>query len=294
MFEDSASRCSAQQTITRVLRQARQRIDPRDIPGFSATFGPKQGRGLTQKEVACLLGVSPKWYRNLELGKPLTYSKGFLESVRRLLKLDKDEWEAVWRLTQERPGYGPAPEPPAPGARPVPPAVRQFIDAQSWSAYAFDHRWDLLHCNAAALHDYPWMLYGTNVMSWVLTYPEARTQLVNWESDWALPMIAQLRYRVELWKDDLGLQKLVQTVISDPVARPLWDSPNLPVLPHPSATTTRRLYLPRQGVTEFEVTLLTLKIDDMAFSRLMVIVPADRGHHPGEPAMTSSTAARRH
>ena len=263
------------QTITRVLRQARARIDPRDVPGLAATFGCREGRGLTQKEVAHLLNVSVKWYRSLELGKPLTYSKGFLESVRRVLELNEDEWETVWQLTQGRPAPSSAAERSNPAVlRQVPSSVRRFIDAQNWPAYLCNRGWDLLHYNTAALRDYPWMLHGTNTMSWVLTYPEARTQLINWESDWAIPMIAHLRYHAELWKDDLGLQALVQTVRSDPTVRILWDSPHLPILPHASATTTRRLYLPRQGVAEFEVTLLAMRIDDTPFSRLVIIVPS--------------------
>ncbi|MER5822154.1 helix-turn-helix domain-containing protein [Streptomyces mirabilis] len=275
MPDSPSGRPAARQTITRVLRKARGRIDPRDIPGFAAACGTKEGAGLTQNEVARLLGVTPKWYRNLELGKPLTYSKGFLESVRRVLMLTDDEWETVWHLTQWRPAPDSDPEQPVRAAgNGFPAAVRQFIDAQSWATYVCDRRWDLLHYNAAALRDYPWILHGTNVMSWVLTYPEARTQLINWESDWAIPMIAQLRYHAELWKDDLGLQALVQTVHSDPSARSLWDSPHLPTLPHPSTAVTRRLYLPRQGLTEFDVTLLTIKIVDTPFRQLTIVIPS--------------------
>lgn len=265
---------SSHQTITRVLRQARGRLNPRDIPGFTATFGPKDGPGLTQSEVAHLLGVSTKWYRSLELGKPRTYSKQFLQAVRRVLKLNQEEWETVWRLTQGRPAPDTAPRPTTVDA--IPPSLRRFIDAQSWPAYLCNRRWDLLHYNSAALRDYPWILHGTNVMIWVLTYPEARTQLIDWERDWAIPMIAQLRYHAELWKEDFGLQTLVSEVLADPVARALWDSPDLPVMPHPSATATRKLYLPRRGAEEFEVLLLTMQVDDMPANRMMIVIPAEQ------------------
>ncbi|MEU8687692.1 helix-turn-helix domain-containing protein [Streptomyces sp. NPDC048665] len=274
MTDGSTGRPVAQQTITRVLRRARERIDPRDVPGLAAAFDCRGSRGLTQGQVAHLVDVSTKWYRNLELGKPKTYSKSFLESVRRVLELSEDEWETVWQLTHGRPAPRSAPESPDPAAgQQVPSALRRFVDAQSWPAYVYNHRWDLLHYNAAALRDYPWMLHGTNVMSWALTYPEARIQLINWEHDWAMPMIAHLRYHAELWKDDLGLQALVKTVRSDPAARALWDSPHLPTPPATTAST-RRLYLPRQGATEFEVTMLAMRIEDTPSSRLMSFVPS--------------------
>jgi transcriptional regulator with XRE-family HTH domain len=257
------------------LRRARERIDPGDVPGLVAAFGGKGGRGLTQAQVAQMVGVSTKWYRNLELGKPKVYSPRLLESVRRVLELDDAEWETVWQLAHARPASRSAPEPADPGVRrQVPSSVRRFVDAQSWPAYVCDRRWDLLYYNAAALRDYPWMLHGTNTMSWVLTYPEARIQLINWESDWAIPIAAHLRYQAELWKDDLRLQALVNSVRSDPTVRALWDSPHLPIVPHTSATTTRRLYLPRQGAKEFEVTLLAMQIDDTPFRRLVAIVPS--------------------
>jgi len=278
MFDGSADRPAARQTITRVLRRARERIDPRDVPGLSAVFDYSGGRGLTQAHVAHLVGVSTKWYRSLELGKPNSYSKDFLESVRRVLELTEDEWEAVWQLTYGRPVPRSAPASPDPTARQrVSSTVRRFIDAQGWPAYASNRRWDVLHCNAAALRDYPWMLHGANAMKWVLTYPEARIQLINWERDWATPMIAQLRYHAELWKDDLGLQALVETVRSDPRTRALWDSPDLPALPHASAASPRRLYLPRKGSAEFEVTLLAMRVDDAQFTRLVIFVPSAAG-----------------
>ncbi|MFD7409701.1 hypothetical protein ACFV7R_45530 [Streptomyces sp. NPDC059866] len=41
-----------------------------------------------------------------------------------------------------------------------------------------------------------------NVVEWVLTWPEARAQLINWQEDWALPPIAALRVNAEQWPHD--------------------------------------------------------------------------------------------
>ncbi|MER6526642.1 helix-turn-helix domain-containing protein [Streptomyces sp. NPDC001508] len=262
-------------TITRILRQARRRIDPRDIPGATAILGPQSSPGLTQDAVAQLLGVSTKWYRNLELGKPLTFSKAMLEGVRRLLALTEDEWETVWQLTYGRPASDTSADDPPAGARqPPPPVVKQFIESQPWPTYLRDHHWEVSIFNRAAGRDFPWMLYGTNVAVWVLTYPEARTQLIRWEEDWAIPMIAELRLEAERRSNDIGLQAIIRTVQSDPVARRLWDLPNLPAVSHPSAKHPRTLYLPRQGAKAFEISVLTMRVDDMPSYRLTVIIPA--------------------
>jgi len=266
-------------TMTRILRQARRRIDPGDIPGAAAVLGSRSHHGLTQNEVARLLGVSTKWYRNLELGKPLAYSKGFLEGVRRILALSEDEWDTVWQLAHGWPA-------PVNGARDStstdlreipPPPVRRFIEAQEWPAYLCDHRWNLVMHNRAASNHFPWMLYGTNVAVWTLAYPEARTQLIEWERDWALPMIAQLRLHAERWNDDFGLRSIIRTVQADPAIRRLWGSPHLPTISRPSATGPRRLYLPLQGKTQFEVSLVTMKVDDMPSHRLTLAIPGDEG-----------------
>ncbi|QDO51664.1 helix-turn-helix transcriptional regulator [Streptomyces sp. RLB3-5] len=278
MPTNDSSQPAPQATITRILRQARRRIDPRDIPGAVAALGPRNRPGLTQNEVAQLLGVSSKWYRNLELGKPLSYSKALLEGVRRILALTEGEWETVWQLTHGRPASDAAQESAFVDARQVPPPpVRRFIEAQRWPAYLCDHRWDLLFYNRAASSDFPWMLYGTNVMVWTLTCPEARTQLIRWEQDWATPMIVQLRLHAERWNGDVGLQAIIRTVQADPVARGLWNSPDLPATSHPGVTGTRKLYLPRQGTKEFEVSLLTMKVDDMPSHRLTIAVPNHDG-----------------
>ncbi|MFJ3212767.1 helix-turn-helix transcriptional regulator [Streptomyces flaveolus] len=269
---DEDNRNRPQPTVTRILRQARQRIDPRSIPEAVEAFGPRGRRGLTQREVAQLLGVSPKWYRNLELGKPLVYSKGLLEKVRRILALDEDEWEAVWQLTQ-RGSSAIAPGPPA-SRRVLPPAVQRFLDVQPWPVYICDHRWDLVAHNRSAAHDFPWMLDKANVMVWALTHVEARTRLVEWETDWAPALMARLQLQAELRKGDPGLQAVIRTVEADAVARRLWGSQSIPVVPHFSVTHRRRMLFPRRGNEPFTVSLLTAQIDDMPSCHMTALVPS--------------------
>ncbi|MGW1194459.1 MmyB family transcriptional regulator [Streptomyces sp. NPDC002536] len=117
------------------------------------------------------------------------------------------------------------------------------------------------------------MLHDVNVMEWVFTYPEARTQLINWESDWAMPMMAQLRLHAERWPADQRMKIVIDAIFADSTAKALWNSPKLPTLSHPPAAATRKLYLPRRGAKEFEVSLLTMKVDELSSCRLMTVRP---------------------
>ncbi|MGW5200772.1 MmyB family transcriptional regulator [Streptomyces spiralis] len=259
-------------TVTRVLRQARARCDTSNIPGFTATFGERSTLGITQEETARLAGVSRRWYNALESGRPANYSDGFLQAVRRILDLKADEWDIVYRVTR---GRAPTEAPVSPLTALVPDAVRELVEhSQTWALYLSDHRWDVLAYNAKTLEVFPWMMYGLNVMEWALTWPEARTQLIGWQDEWALPMIAQLRVHAEQYGSDQRLQAVISTVRSDPAARKLWDAPNLPNMTHPESHRPRRLYLRREGGKEFSVQFLAFTPAELPSCRLMAIKPS--------------------
>jgi transcriptional regulator with XRE-family HTH domain len=217
------SKAAEAPTISRILRQARARRDTSDIPGFSAAFGGRSRLGITQEEAAKLAGVSRRWYSALESGRPANYSDAFLQAVRRILDLTSDEWHIVYRLTR---GHAPAEAPVSPLTALLPDSVRDLvIHSEKWPLYVSDHRWDVLVYNPKILEIFPWMTYGLNVMEWALTWPEARTQLINWREEWAYPMMAQLRVHAEQYRGDQRLQEVIEVVHRDPVARKLWNSP---------------------------------------------------------------------
>ncbi|MEU6416000.1 MmyB family transcriptional regulator [Streptomyces spiralis] len=260
-------------TVTRVLRRARARCDTSNIPGFTAAFGDRTTAGITQEETARLAGVSRRWYNALESGRPANYSDGFLQAVRRILDLNSDEWDIVYRVTR---GRAPAEAPVSPLTALVPDTVRDLVEhSQTWALYLSDHRWDVLAYNAKTLEVFPWMMYGLNVMEWALTWPEARTQLIGWQDEWALPMIAQLRVHAEQYHNDHRLQAVISSVRSDPTARKLWDAPNLPSMTHPASHRPRRLYMRGKGGKEFAVRLLAFTPTELPSCRLMAIKPAD-------------------
>ncbi|MEW1599362.1 helix-turn-helix domain-containing protein [Streptomyces sp. NPDC093808] len=259
--------------ITHILRQARSRRDTSDIPGFAAAFGERSAPGITQEETAQLAGVSRRWYNALESGRPANYSDTLLQAVRRILDLTAEEWHVVYRVTR---GQTPTEAPVSPLTGLLPDAVRELVEhTQSWAFYLSDHRWDILAYNAKTLDIFPWMMYGLNIMEWALTWPEARTQLIDWQDEWALPMIAQLRVHAEQYRTDERLQAVIDTVRSDATARKLWDAPNLPSITHPASHRPRRLYLARQGGREFAVRFLAFTPMELPSCRLMAVTPAE-------------------
>ncbi|MFJ4828763.1 helix-turn-helix domain-containing protein [Streptomyces sp. NPDC088747] len=257
---------------TRILKQARARRNASDIPGFEAAFGTRGAPGITQSQAAQLAGVSRYWYGSLEAGRPGNYSDAFLHAVRRVLALSDEEWDIVYRVTR---GRAPEKAPVSHLSALLPETFRAFVEeSRTWAVYLNDKRWDVLAYNAKTLEYFPWMQYGLNVMEWALTWPEARRQLVNWEEEWAMPMMAQLRVHADEWRTDERMQAVTATVRADPVARKLWDSPDLPAMTHPSSERPRRLYLAGQGGQEFAVRFMAGAPLELPSYRVMVVMPA--------------------
>ncbi|MFC7908333.1 MmyB family transcriptional regulator [Streptomyces nigra] len=259
--------------LTRILRQARARRNTSDIPGFTSMFGAGSARGVTQAQTAQLAGVSRRWYNSLESGRPANYSDAFLHRIRAILALHDDEWAIVYRIAR---GRAPAATLGSPLNQLLPPALLALVEqSKTWGIYLSDQRWDVLACNEKIQEYFPWMGSGLNVVEWVLTRPEARAQLINWQTDWALPTIAALRVNAEQWPNDERLQEVIETVRLDPTARKLWNAPDLPAVSHPASSSPRRLYLPQQEDKEFAIRIVALTPMELPACRLIAITPAE-------------------
>lgn len=236
-------------------------------------FGASSPRGITQDQAAQLAGVSRRWYNSLESGRPKNYSDRFLHRIRAVLALDDEEWAIVYCITR---GRAPAATPESPLNQLLPPALRDLVEqSKTWGIYLSDQRWDVLACNEKIQEYFPWMGSGINVVEWVLTWPEARAQLINWQRDWALPTIAALRVNAEQWPNDKRLQEVIETVRLDSTARKLWNAPDLPAVSHPASSSPRRLYLPRQEDQEFAIRIVALTPMERPSCRLIAITPAE-------------------
>jgi transcriptional regulator with XRE-family HTH domain len=260
--------------LARLVRSWRERLNPLEIPGLIPAGSHRRKSHVSQEDLARLVGVSNVWYGKLERGEPAHYSADFLDRVAIALRLTGDERMVLhlYALGRE----------PVPRGRTstvvVTESLRQVVDRQSWPTYLSDEAWDVIAYNRKAKEWFPWLGNESNVMRWVFTYPEARQQLHDWATDWAPPMLAQMRVANARDQGNERLTRLIQEILQSDDARRMWASEPA-IYVHPDGDR-RGIYLPyRQELITVEIVALApLRAPNI---RLMMLVPAgDRPPHP--------------
>jgi transcriptional regulator with XRE-family HTH domain len=192
------------------LRSRRERIDPTQV-GLPKSRR-RRSRGLRREEVAVLAGVSPTWYTYLEQGRNIRPSPAVLDSLARVLLLTEDERHYMHMLVFGHP----------PRARTLPaPAVSmaemvgQLVECYGHGAhpmYVFDEIGDVLAWNDATAEWYTdfgrMPVDQRNMMWWVLTSPEARERLGNWEED-CRDVVARYRSYVAMRHNDPRISQFI-------------------------------------------------------------------------------------
>ncbi|MFG2289124.1 helix-turn-helix transcriptional regulator [Streptomyces sp. NPDC048595] len=195
-----------------------------EIPGllraWRAAAGRKLGRGkpLTQAEVAAELGVSVRWYRDVERGGPGRLSPATADRLAEVLLLGPDERMALRRFVA-----GGSPPTRASGALPTG-SLQALLDMQMpYPAYCTDGVWDLVACNQAMKEWFPWVHEPrANLLRWALASPEAREQFVHW-SEHATTYLAQLRFALAAMPGNAELSALRDELLRNPQCRRLWE-----------------------------------------------------------------------
>lgn len=252
--------------LARLVRSWRERLDPREIPGL-IIGNSRRKKMVSQEDMARLIGVSNVWYGKLERGEQLHYSDDFLDRAAIALRLHDDERMTLYLYSVGR-------EPVPRGRKStvvVTESVERIVKQQPWPTYISDNAWDIVAYNLHAKEWFPWVDYESNVMRWVFTYPEARQQLYNWETDWAPFMLAQMRVANAREPHNMRLANLIREILRvNKHARHLWESEPT-VYVHPDGDK-RKFYLPyHQEVVEVElVALAPLRATNF---RLMMLVP---------------------
>jgi transcriptional regulator with XRE-family HTH domain len=240
--------------LARLTRAWRMRLDPDGIP--LVRNRSRTGR-VTQEEIAQLAGISSVWYAKLERGEPANYSEDVLDRLSSTLRLGDGERHTLFLLAT-----GHEPPPRSQGRVSTVPLSNGFVrmvhDETRWPVYVSDQAWDVVLSNAMMRRWFPWVVEGheRNIMRWVFLAPEARIQLLNWETDWAPLMLAQMFYAHARRRDEPRLGSLIREILArNAFARNLWE--NRPaVYAHPDGDR-RTVCLPHLGrVVEVEIVAL--------------------------------------
>ncbi|MFE5870121.1 helix-turn-helix transcriptional regulator [Streptomyces roseifaciens] len=262
------------ESISRLLRAWRARVDARTVPELRGVF-PRPGRRLSQAHVARLTDVSEGWYRALEAGRRQDFSENFLLRVARALRLSEAETLTLFlAVCGRRPPGGLSREPGGSGG--LPHGVKALLEQQvSYPAYLSDVAWNIVAANSLMGEWFPWALRpGANLMRWALLDPEAREQMLDWENACARTYLAMLRVAANSNPDNAELRTLVRDILdADADCRRIWSEEH-DVVEHRDGDVFR-LQLPFHDGREVRVTshvLLPIQRPDLRF---VFITPAD-------------------
>ncbi|WP_165949889.1 helix-turn-helix domain-containing protein [Micromonospora sp. KC207] len=203
------------------VRAWRHRLSPDDHQAARRRRGRRSN--VTQEEIAEIVGVSVVWYSNLERGVRANYSDAFLDAAAEALRLDRYERELLYLLA-----VGRMPPPPSSADTTgvvLGPALRQFVEGQRWATYVLDRYARVVLHNEVCEAYYPWLRTDPSYPRWLFTDADARRRLVNWETDWAAPLLTQMRIARALHPQDAVIAALVDACLAtNPEARCLWNA----------------------------------------------------------------------
>ncbi|MEV4844944.1 helix-turn-helix domain-containing protein [Micromonospora matsumotoense] len=201
------------------VRAWRHRLSPDDHQVARRRRGRRSN--VTQEEIAETVGVSVVWYSNLERGVRANYSDAFLDAVSEALRLHRHERDLLYLLA-----IGRMPSPSPSGATDVlGAALRQFVEGQRWATYVLDRYARVVLHNEVCEAYYPWLRNDPSYPRWLFTDADARRRLVNWDTDWAAPLLTQMRIAQALHPQDTGIAALVDSCLeTNPEARGLWNT----------------------------------------------------------------------
>ncbi|WP_326772600.1 helix-turn-helix transcriptional regulator [Streptomyces sp. NBC_01445] len=212
------------------------------LRAWRARAGRKLGLGkpLPQVEVAAAVGMSERWYRDLERGATPRLDARTLTALAGALRLCADERATLFLFAA---GGEPFPAvSPADGVDLAP--LRRLLDLQpTQPAYLTDNAWNVLAHNEAMAEWFPWVqVPGANLIRWGLTDPEARQQLADWPRH-GRAYLAMLRYAMAQYPGHPELAEILLTALADPECRRIWDDG--PVIIANRDGHTFRLSIPR-------------------------------------------------
>ena len=201
------------------LKTRRAKISPTQV-GLSPGIR-RRTPGLRREEVAYLAGIGLTWYTWLEQGRPISVSKQVIESLSRVLLLDKHERIHLFTLakqplTADIPAYQGS----------VSQTIQHVLDnLVLCPSFVMDQRWNVIAWNKAAclvFEDFGEMNAVEKNMVWrMFTNIKYRQLFIDWEYH-ARGMLARFRSTCGQYIEDPWLVEFIQAIKGKSNEFDLW------------------------------------------------------------------------
>jgi transcriptional regulator with XRE-family HTH domain len=255
--------------IGALLRRRRADLDPRMF-GLPVT-ARRRSRGLLREEVASLAGVSTTWYTYLEQGRAIRPSPQVVDSLTTVLRLSRDEHRYLRLLVfgQSSPTSTPTSES---EQHDVVPGLVRLMAGSEHPFYAGNADGEVLFANPATATwytDFTGPHGFTNMVMWLLTAPEAKERIVDWEAD-TRDVVGHLRWQYASRMGEESTQKVIAALSSASAEfRVWWDEQHI----MGPRTRVRTIAHPDLGMRSYH--LATLRVADDSAVAYVAHVPVE-------------------
>jgi len=269
-FSSKVRLSSRKKELARLVRDSRERLSPDQLPcpQWNHYSARRPGR-VSQERAATAIGYSVTWLSKLERGDPQSYSTDFLHRVADTMQLNAAEKDMLFLLAT---GHEPAAHRRTSRLQATD-DLRRLVEAQPWPSYLSSSDWDVIAYNEPMKAWFPWVTgHRPNIMRWVLTSPDAPHQLHRWETDWAAPMITQMRLAHARRPDDANLTEIITDILeAGSTPRRLWQE--RPTTEHCPDGQSLWLHVPHEAETQ-QVVIAAFQPMRSPESRLVSFIPA--------------------
>lgn len=244
------------------LKTRRAKISPSQV-GLSAATR-RRTSGLRREEVAQLAGISITWYTWLEQGRAIHVSPQVIESLSKVLLLNKQERIHLYLLSNQ-----PLPTDIPEYKETVSPILQHVLDSLIFSpSLVMDQRWNVIAWNEAArvvLGNFSEMSVRQRNIVWAMFTDNAYKQLfVDWNLH-AKGLLGKFRSTCDQYIEDFWLVQFINDLKIQSTEFNLW----WPLHEIQSKSEVyKQLKHPTAGILDFEVS----KFDISDNSGLTLIV----------------------
>lgn len=229
--------------------------------------GRRRTPGLRREEVAYLAGVGLTWYTWLEQGRAIQVSAEVLESLSRVLMLDKQERIHLYTLARQ---VLPSDIPFYKGT--VSPILQHVLDNLILSpSFIMDIRWNIISWNKAArvvFADYSKINLRKRNMVWMMfTNPDYKKLFIDWEFH-AQGMLARFRSAIGQYIEDPWFINFIEELKTESEQFNLWWSKHEI---QGNSELYKKLNHPIAGKMEFEFS--SFDVSDNSSLKLIVNTP---------------------